>query len=164
VFLRYGICKFEQRLVAGSHTVSLTWDLVLFNRGRNPVVTLMVLITMPWWDFGFQVIYKVILDANSLSSELKITNIGKKPDVVTFPRFVDCIYLGAPNELRLDDGSGSVIHSERVKTSFHAFQLVSPRCPKHLLQIFFTLLSLYLNSWSDAVLWNLHLQMEACYK
>ncbi|KAJ4822931.1 hypothetical protein Tsubulata_000281 [Turnera subulata] len=54
-------------------------------------------------------------------------------DAVTFPGFVDCIYLDAPNELQLDNGLGNVI---TIKNT----------------------------NWSDAVLWNPHLQMEACYK
>ncbi|KAE8695161.1 60S ribosomal protein L13a [Hibiscus syriacus] len=51
-------------------------------------------------------------------------------DTVTFPGFVDCIYLDAPNEVHLDNGLGDVIS---VKNT----------------------------NWSDAVLWNPHLQMEA---
>lgn len=30
-------------------------------------------------------------------------------DVVTFPGFVDCVYLDAPNELQLDNGLGDII-------------------------------------------------------
>ncbi|OEL15326.1 hypothetical protein BAE44_0023664 [Dichanthelium oligosanthes] len=52
---------------------------------------------------------------------------------VTFPGFVDCIYLGAPSELILDNGLGDKIAISN-------------------------------SNWSDAVLWNPHLQMEACYK
>ncbi|MFQ6634161.1 hypothetical protein Gotur_011871 [Gossypium turneri] len=54
-------------------------------------------------------------------------------DAITFPGFVDCIYLDAPNEVHLDNGLGDVI-------------------------------SIRNTNWSDAVLWNPHLQMEACYK
>jgi len=52
---------------------------------------------------------------------------------VTFSGFVDCIYLGAPSELILDNGLGDKI-------------------------------AIANSNWSDAVLWNPHLQMEACYK
>jgi len=52
---------------------------------------------------------------------------------VTFPGFVDCIYLGAPSQLILDNGLGDKIAISN-------------------------------SSWSDAVLWNPHQQMEACYK
>ncbi|GAV60020.1 Aldose_epim domain-containing protein [Cephalotus follicularis] len=147
----------------------------------NPVVTL-ELKDCPYsramWDFSFQALYKVILDTKSLSTELIITNTDNKPfsfstalhtyfsasvtgasvrglkgcktfnkdpdptnplegkeerDVVSFPGFVDCIYLDAPNELHLDNGLGDVISVRNT-------------------------------NWSDAVLWNPHLQMEACYK
>ncbi|KAH7839329.1 hypothetical protein Vadar_002706 [Vaccinium darrowii] len=54
-------------------------------------------------------------------------------DVVTFPGFVDCVYLEAPDELLLDNGLGDKI-------------------------------SIQNSNWTDAVLWNPYLQMEACYK
>lgn len=161
---------------------NMDWSLVNSeNVEGNPVVTLLLKdgpYSRAMWDFGFQALYKVILNANSISTELKITNTDKKPfsfttalhtyfsasvtgasvrglkgcktlnkdpdptnplegkeerDVVTFPGFVDCIYLDAPDELQLDNGLGNVI---TIKNT----------------------------NWSDAVLWNPHLQMEACYK
>ncbi|KAL2901982.1 putative glucose-6-phosphate 1-epimerase [Bienertia sinuspersici] len=54
-------------------------------------------------------------------------------DVVTFPGFVDSVYLDAPNELLLENGLGDKVS---IKNS----------------------------NWSDAVLWNPHTQMEACYR
>lgn len=130
------------------------------------------------WDFSFQALYKVILDSTSLSTEFIVTNTDQKVfsfstalhtyfrasiagvavqglkgcktlnkdldpqnpqegieerDVVTFPGFVDCVYLDASNELLLENGLGDKI---LIKNT----------------------------NWSDAVLWNPHLQMEACYK
>ncbi|KAG8056437.1 hypothetical protein GUJ93_ZPchr0002g25685 [Zizania palustris] len=130
------------------------------------------------WDFSFQALYKVALHSTSLSTTLKITNTDDKPfsfnsalhsyirasisgvsvkglkgcktlnkdpdptnplegkeerEEVTFPGFVDCVYLGAPSELTLDNGLGDKIVISNA-------------------------------NWSDAVLWNPHLQMEACYK
>lgn len=130
------------------------------------------------WDFSFQALYKVMLDSTSLSTEFTVKNTDKKAfsfstalhtyfrasvtgaavgglkgcktlnkdpdpknplegveerDVVTFPGFVDCVYLEAPNELYLENGLGDKI---LIKNT----------------------------NWSDAVLWNPHLQMEACYK
>ncbi|KAK1439154.1 hypothetical protein QVD17_04969 [Tagetes erecta] len=151
------------------------------NVDGSPVITL-ELKESPYsramWDYSFQALYKITLDKNSLSTELKITNTDKKPfsfttalhtyfsasvsgasvkglkgcktlnkdpdpknpvegkeerDVVTYPGFVDCVYLGAPNELYLDNGLGDVI-------------------------------SIKSTNWPDAVLWNPHLTMEACYK
>ncbi|KAG7539508.1 Aldose 1-/Glucose-6-phosphate 1-epimerase [Arabidopsis suecica] len=130
------------------------------------------------WDFAFQALYKVIVGADSLSTELKITNTDDKPfsfstalhtyfrassagasvrglkgcktlnkdpdpknpiegkeerDAVTFPGFVDCVYLDAPNELQFDNGLGDNIIIKNT-------------------------------NWSDAVLWNPHTLMEACYR
>ncbi|KAL7231460.1 hypothetical protein ACSBR2_009666 [Camellia fascicularis] len=147
----------------------------------NPVVILELKdgpYSRAMWDFSFQAMYKIILDAKSLSTELVITNTDNKPfsfstalhtyfsasvsgasvkglkgcktlnkdpdpknplegeeerDVVTFPGFVDCVYLEAPSELLLDNGLGDKI-------------------------------SIRNTSWTDAVLWNPYLQMEACYK
>lgn len=130
------------------------------------------------WDFSFQALYKVSLHSKSLSTVLTITNTDKKPfsfstalhtyfrasatgasvkglkgcktlnkdpdpanplegkeerELITFPGFVDCIYLDAPKELQLDNGLGDVITIQNT-------------------------------NWSDAVLWNPHLQMESCYR
>ncbi|EOA13756.1 hypothetical protein CARUB_v10026850mg [Capsella rubella] len=130
------------------------------------------------WDFAFQALYKVTVGADSLSTELKITNTDNKPfsfttalhtyfrassakasvrglkgcktlnkdpdpknpiegkedrDEVTFPGFLDCVYLDAPNELQFDNGLGDKIIIKNT-------------------------------NWSDAVLWNPHTQMEACYR
>ncbi|URE19723.1 Aldose 1-epimerase [Musa troglodytarum] len=130
------------------------------------------------WDFSFQTLYKVKLHSNSLSTVLTVTNTDKKPfsfttalhtyfrasiagvsvkglkgcktlnkdpdpsnplegkeerEVITFPGFVDCIYLDAPKEIFLDNGIGDVINIQN-------------------------------SNWSDAVLWNPHMQMESCYK
>ncbi|KAG5241214.1 glucose-6-phosphate epimerase [Salix suchowensis] len=161
---------------------NLDWSVVdSDNADGNPVVTLLLKdgpYSRSMWDFGFQALYKVILNSKSISTELIITNTDKKPfsftsalhtyfsasvtgasvkglkgcktldkeldptnpveskeerDVVTFPGFVDRVYLDAPSELHLDNGLGDVI---TVKNT----------------------------NWSDAVLWNPHLQMEACYK
>ncbi|KAL5099462.1 hypothetical protein RYX36_003789 [Vicia faba] len=151
------------------------------NLEGNPVVTLELKddsYSRAMWDFSFHALYKITLNAKSLSTELKVKNtdnkafsfntalhtyfrasvtgasvkglkgcktLNKHPDpnnpvegseerdVVTFPGFVDCVYLDASNELELDNGLGDII---TIKNT----------------------------NWSDAVLWNPHLQMEACYK
>lgn len=161
---------------------NMNWSLVDSESVEgNPVVTFELRdnsYSRSMWDFSFQALYKVILDSTSLSTELTVKNMDKKPfsfstalhtyfrasvtgaavrglkgcktlnkdldpknpregaeerDVVTFPGFVDCIYLNAPNELSLENGLGNKI---LIKNT----------------------------NWSDAVLWNPHLQMEACYK
>ncbi|CAI9276527.1 unnamed protein product [Lactuca saligna] len=151
------------------------------NVDGTPVITL-ELKDSPYsrsmWDYSFHALYKITLDKKTLSTELKITNTDKKPfsfttalhtyfsasvsgasvkglkgcktlnkdpdpknpiegkeerDVVTYPGFVDCVYLGASNELYLDNGLGDIISIKNT-------------------------------NWPDAVLWNPHLTMEACYK
>lgn len=151
------------------------------NVDGSPVITLELKDTpysRAMWDYSFQALFKITLDKKSLSTELKITNTDKKPfsfttalhtyfsasvsgasvkglkgcktlnkdpdpknpiegkeerEVVTYPGFVDCVYLGASNELYLDNGLGDVISIKNT-------------------------------NWPDAVLWNPHLTMEACYK
>lgn len=151
------------------------------NNEGDPIVTLELKddpYSRSMWDFSFQALYKVTLNSKSLSTVLTITNTDKKPfsfstalhtyfhasvegasvkglkgcatlnkdpdpsnplegkeerEVITFPGFVDCVYLNAPNELQLDNGLGDTITIRN-------------------------------KNWSDAVLWNPHLQMEACYK
>ncbi|XP_019444772.1 PREDICTED: putative glucose-6-phosphate 1-epimerase [Lupinus angustifolius] len=161
---------------------NLDWTVIdSENVDGNPVVTLELKdepYTRAIWDFSFHALYKVSLDAKSLSTELKIKNtdnkafsfstalhtyfrasvsgasvkglkgsktLNKDPDpknpvegqeerdVVSFPGFVDCVYLNASNELQLDNGLGDLISIKNT-------------------------------NWSDAVLWNPYLTMEASYK
>ncbi|XP_052725498.1 putative glucose-6-phosphate 1-epimerase isoform X1 [Vigna angularis] len=161
---------------------NVDWTLVdSENAEGSPVVT-MELKDSPYsramWDFSFHALFKVTLNAKSLSTELTVKNtdskafsfstalhtyfrasasdasvkglkgcktLNKDPDpknpvegreerdVVTFPGFVDCVYLDASSELQLDNGLGDLISIKNT-------------------------------NWSDAVLWNPYLQMEACYK
>ncbi|XP_031255194.1 putative glucose-6-phosphate 1-epimerase [Pistacia vera] len=161
---------------------NMDWSIVdSENVEGNPIITLELKdgpYSRAMWDFSFHALYKVILNTKSISTELTIKNTDNKPfsfntalhtyfsasvtgasvkglkgcktlnkdpdpanplegkeerDVITFPGFVDCIYLDAPNEVHLDNGLGDTI-------------------------------SIGNTNWSDAVLWNPHLQMEACYK
>ena len=88
--------------------------------------------------------------------------------MVTFPGFVDCIYLNAPDELHLDNGLGDVvtIKNKKYVTVFHFGPPLS--CLWTSAPLNFALYTFYDTyrscSWSDTVLWNPHLQMEACYK
>ncbi|GAU42338.1 hypothetical protein TSUD_242350 [Trifolium subterraneum] len=114
----------------------------------NPVVTLELKddsYSRAMWDFGFHALYKASVSGASVKGLKGCKTLNKHPDpnnpiegsedrdVVTFPGFVDCVYLEASNELQLDNGLGDII-------------------------------SIRNTNWSDAVLWNPHLQMEACYK
>ncbi|XP_057542877.1 putative glucose-6-phosphate 1-epimerase [Amaranthus tricolor] len=177
-FPQFGPGKIQQHGFARN----VDWSLVgSENSEEKPVVTFELKdnsYSRAMWDFSFHALYKVILDSSSLSTELIVTNTDKKAftfstalhtyfrasitgttvtglkgcktlnkdpdpknplegveerDVVTFPGFVDCVYLDAPNELLLENGLGDKI---LIKNT----------------------------NWSDAVLWNPHRQMEACYK
>ncbi|KAK6128448.1 hypothetical protein DH2020_037816 [Rehmannia glutinosa] len=161
---------------------NMNWSLVNSdNVEGNPCITLELKdgpYSRSMWDYSFHALYKVTLDRNTLSTEIKITNTDEKPfsfttalhtyfrasavetsvrglkgcktlnkdpdpknpvegkeerDVVTFPGFVDCIFLDVPGELNLDNGLGDLI---TIKNT----------------------------NWSDAVLWNPHLAIESCYK
>ncbi|EPS71412.1 hypothetical protein M569_03345, partial [Genlisea aurea] len=151
------------------------------NDEGNPTVTFELkddAYSRSMWDHGFHALYKVTLEINALSTELRITNTDAKPfsftnalhtyfkasvtgasvkglkgcktlnkdpdpknpiegkeerDVVTFPGFVDCVYLDAPSELYLDNGLGEVITIQNA-------------------------------NWPDAVVWNPYLSMESSYK
>ncbi|KAL6007184.1 hypothetical protein ACLOJK_032680 [Asimina triloba] len=118
------------------------------NLEGNPVVTL-ELTDSPYsrsmWDFTFQALYKASVTGASVNGLKGCKTLNKDPDpsnpiegkeerdVVTYPGFVDCIYVDAPNELVLDNGLDDKI-------------------------------SIRNTNWSDAVLWNPHLQMEAFYR
>lgn len=43
------------------------------------------------------------------------TNLLGCREVVTFPGFVDCIYLDAPNVLQLDNGLGDTVSIKNTK-------------------------------------------------
>ncbi|GAB2279558.1 hypothetical protein Dimus_014201 [Dionaea muscipula] len=161
---------------------NMEWSIVNSeNVDDKPVVTLELKdgpYSRAMWDFSFQALYKITLDSTSLSTEFTVTNtdgkafsfttalhtyfrasvtrasvsglkgcktLNKDPDpknplkgeeerdMVTFPGFVDCVYLDTPNELSLENGLGDKI---QIRNS----------------------------NWTDAVLWNPHLQMESSYR
>ncbi|XP_042389663.1 putative glucose-6-phosphate 1-epimerase [Zingiber officinale] len=161
---------------------NMTWSVTdSDNIEGDPVITLELKddpYSRSMWDFRFQALYKVRLNSKSLSTVLTITNMDTKPfafttalhtyfkasisgvsvkglkgcktlnkdpdpanplegkeerEAVTFPGFVDCIYLDAPEQIQLDNGLGDTITIQN-------------------------------RNWTDAVLWNPHLQMESCYK
>ncbi|KNA17678.1 hypothetical protein SOVF_077700 isoform A [Spinacia oleracea] len=177
-FPQFGPGKIQQHGFARN----MSWSVVDSESTEGKPVLTLELKDTPYsramWDFSFRALYKVILDSTSLSTELIVTNTDKKAfsfstalhtyfraaiadvavtglkgcktlnkevdpqnpeegieerEVVTFPGFVDCVYLDASNELLLENGLGDKI---LVKST----------------------------NWSDAVLWNPHLQMEASYK
>ncbi|KAH9711354.1 glucose-6-phosphate 1-epimerase [Citrus sinensis] len=114
----------------------------------NPVITLELKdgpYSRAMWDFSFQALFKASVTGASVKGLKGCKTLNKDPDPknpvegkeerdrVTFPGFVDCIYLDAPSVVHLDNGLGDTITIRNT-------------------------------NWSDAVLWNPHMQMEACYK
>ncbi|KAH9663106.1 glucose-6-phosphate 1-epimerase [Citrus sinensis] len=114
----------------------------------NPVITLELKdgpYSRAMWDFSFRALFKASVTGASVKGLKGCKTLNKDPDPknpmegkeerdrVTFPGFVDCIYLDAPSVVHLDNGLGDTITIRNT-------------------------------NWSDAVLWNPHLQMEACYK
>ncbi|XP_068641336.1 putative glucose-6-phosphate 1-epimerase [Aristolochia californica] len=161
---------------------NMNWVIANFEDAEgDPIITLELRddpYSRSMWDFAFQALYTIRLSSKSLSTKLVVTNRDKRPfsfnsalhtyfrassasasvsglkgcktlnkdpdpvnplegkevrEVITFPGFVDCVYLDAPGELHLDNGLGNGIYIKNKK-------------------------------WSDAVLWNPYLTMEACYK
>jgi len=76
---------------------------------------------------------------------------------------VDTVYLDAPNELQFDNGLGDKIIIKNTKyiywdTYMAFYRVYVSFCASWVLLVFEKC------SWSDAVLWNPHTQMEACYR
>ncbi|KAJ7566867.1 hypothetical protein O6H91_02G122200 [Diphasiastrum complanatum] len=160
---------------------NVTWNLLSTeNQAGSPSVTLDIEeseYSQSMWGHAFKATYKVALEAERLRTELIIKNTDTRPfffttalhtyfsasiggvsvkglkgcrtlnkdpdpknpipgveerDSVTFPAFVDCMYLNSPEELLLENGLGDRI-------------------------------SIKNKGWTDAVLWNPYLTMEASY-
>ncbi|KAL0332566.1 UNVERIFIED_CONTAM: putative glucose-6-phosphate 1-epimerase [Sesamum calycinum] len=87
----------------------------------NPTVTLELKdgpYSRSMWDYGFEALYKASVTGASVRGLKGCKTLNKDPDpknpvegkeerdVVTFPGFVDCVYLDAPGELQLNNGLG----------------------------------------------------------
>uniref|UniRef100_M4D6H0 Uncharacterized protein n=1 Tax=Brassica campestris TaxID=3711 RepID=M4D6H0_BRACM len=94
------------------------------------------------WDFAFHALYKVVVGADCLSTELKITNTDNKP--FSFNTALHTYF-------RASVTGASVRGLKGCKT------LNKDPDPKNPIEG-------QEDSWSDAVLWNPHVQMEACYR
>ncbi|KAE8668892.1 hypothetical protein F3Y22_tig00112281pilonHSYRG00018 [Hibiscus syriacus] len=103
-------------------TVSCISGLQLCLGGGNPIIPIVTLklndgpYSRAMWDFGFQARYKASITDVSMKGLKGCKTLNKDPDLknliegreerdaVTFPGFVDCIYLDAPTEVHLDNG------------------------------------------------------------
>ncbi|KAH9663105.1 glucose-6-phosphate 1-epimerase [Citrus sinensis] len=111
----------------------------------NPVITLELKdgpYSRAMWDFSFRALFKVILNTKSISTELTITNTDNKP--FSFSSALHTYF-------RASVTGASVKGLKGCKTLNKDPDPKNPMEGKE-------------ESWSDAVLWNPHLQMEACYK
>eukprot|EP00270_Netrium_digitus_P008807 TRINITY_DN264_c0_g1_i1.p1 TRINITY_DN264_c0_g1~~TRINITY_DN264_c0_g1_i1.p1 ORF type:complete len:367 (-),score=108.30 TRINITY_DN264_c0_g1_i1:105-1172(-) len=161
---------------------NVDWEVVAADGGESgPSVTLQLLpsdYTTAMWPHSFRALFKIALGEKQLSTELQIENtdtqpfsftaalhsyfraaiagvkvrglkglkfLNKDPDPtnpipgveereeVTFPGFIDCMYLNGPDSLNFDNGLGATVKITNL-------------------------------NWTDVVVWNPYLTMEACYK
>ncbi|XP_061949164.1 putative glucose-6-phosphate 1-epimerase [Populus nigra] len=161
---------------------NLDWSVVdSDNADGNPVVTLLLKdgpYSRSMWDFGFQALYKVILNSKSISTELTITNTDNKPFSFTsaLHTYFSASVTGASVkglkgcktlDKELDPTNPVEGKEERDVVIFPGFvDRVYLDAPSEL-QLdngLGDVITIKNTNWSDTVLWNPHLQMEACYK
>lgn len=161
---------------------NLDWSVVdSDNADGNPVVTLLLKdgpYSRSMWDFGFQALYKVILNSKSISTELIITNTDNKPfsfNSALHTYFSASVTGASVKGLKgcktldkeLDPANPVEGKEERDVVIFPGFvDRVYLDAPSEL-QLdngLGDVITIKNTNWSDAVLWNPHLQMEACYK
>ncbi|XP_058089019.1 putative glucose-6-phosphate 1-epimerase isoform X2 [Magnolia sinica] len=147
----------------------------------NPIITL-ELKDSPYsrsmWDFGFQAMYKVTLNSKSLSTKFIITNTDKKP--FSFSSALHTYFrasvtgasvkgLKGCKTLNKDPDPSNPLEGKekREVIAFPGFvdcvYLDTPN-ELHLDNGLGDKISIKNTNWTDAVLWNLHLQMESCYQ
>lgn len=161
---------------------NLDWSVVdSDNADGNPVVTLLLKdgpYSRSMWDFGFQALYKVILNSKSISTELTVTNTDNKPFSFTsaLHTYFSASVTGASVkglkgcktlDKELDPTNPVEGKEERDVVIFPGFvDRVYLDAPSEL-QLdngLGDVITIKNTNWSDTVLWNPHLQMEACYK
>lgn len=161
---------------------NLDWSVVdSDNADGNPVVTLLLKdgpYSRSMWDFGFQALYKVVLNSKSISTELTITNTDNKPFSFTsaLHTYFSASVTGASVkglkgcktlDKELDPTNPVEGKEERDVVIFPGFvDRVYLDAPSEL-QLdngLGDVITIKNTNWSDTVLWNPHLQMEACYK
>ncbi|XP_054823397.1 putative glucose-6-phosphate 1-epimerase isoform X1 [Prosopis cineraria] len=161
---------------------NMDWSLVdSDNVDGNPVVTLELKdesYSRAMWDFSFHALYEVTLNTKSLSTELKVKNTDNKAfsftnalhtyfraslSGATLKGLKGCKTLNKhPDPLNPVEGV-----EERDLVNFPGFvdciYLASPN-ELRLDNGLGDLISIKNTNWSDAVLWNPYIEMEACYK
>ncbi|KAM0970416.1 hypothetical protein FF1_018500 [Malus domestica] len=108
------------------------------------------------WDFSFQALYKVTLQTKSLSTELVIKNTDSKP--FSFSTALHTYFRAAVQ-------GASVNGLKGCKTLNKDPDPKNPLEGKEERRVSFSSHAFIKNTnWTDAVLWNPYLTMEACYK
>ncbi|XP_013653754.2 putative glucose-6-phosphate 1-epimerase isoform X1 [Brassica napus] len=130
------------------------------------------------WDFAFHALYKVVVGADCLSTELKITNTDNKPFSfnTALHTYFRASVTGASvrglkgcKTLNKDPDPKNPIEGQedRDAVNFPGFvDCVYLDAPNelHFDNGLGDQIIIKNTNWSDAVLWNPHVQMEACYR
>lgn len=130
------------------------------------------------WDFAFHALYKVVVGADCLSTELKITNTDNKPFSfnTALHTYFRASVTGASvrglkgcKTLNKDPDPKNPIEGQedRDAVNFPGFvDCVYLDAPNelHFDNGLGDKIIIKNTNWSDAVLWNPHVQMEACYR
>lgn len=161
---------------------NLDWSIVQSeNVDGNPDITLELKdndYSRSMWDYSFQALYKVLLKEKSLFTELIITNTDKKP--FSFSTALHTYFsassaaasvrgLKGCKTLNKDPDPKNPLEGkeERDEVNFPGFVdcvYLNASDELFLDNGLGDIISIKNTNWSDAVVWNPHLQMEACYK
>ncbi|KAJ3688877.1 hypothetical protein LUZ61_018041 [Rhynchospora tenuis] len=130
------------------------------------------------WDFSFHALYKVTLGERNLSTTLTIRNTDAKP--FSFSSALHTYFRASVTEAKVkglkgcktlnkDPDPQNPIEGTEVReiVDFLGFvDCVYLNAPNQLIfeNGLGDTITVENTNWSDAVLWNPHLQMEACYK
>ncbi|KAI4387310.1 hypothetical protein MLD38_005152 [Melastoma candidum] len=130
------------------------------------------------WDFSFKALYKVILKEKSLATELVVINNDTKPFSFTtaLHTYFSASVTGAVvkglkgcKTLNKDPDPKNPIEGTEYREAVNFPGLVDCIYLNAPSELFLEnglgdAISIRNTNWSDAVMWNPHLQMEACYK
>ncbi|XP_020249807.1 putative glucose-6-phosphate 1-epimerase isoform X1 [Asparagus officinalis] len=161
---------------------NMNWSLAdSENSEGDPTVTLELKddnYSRSMWDFSFHASYRVMLNSKSLSTVLTITNTDKQP--FSFSTALHTYFcasvtgasvkgLKGCTTLNKDPDPSNPLEGkeEREVINFPGFvDCVYLNAPNELLldNGLGDVITIKNKNWTDAVLWNPHLQMEACYK
>lgn len=161
---------------------NMTWSVASSSNSEgNPMVTLVLKdnpYTHSMWDYSFLATYKVTLSSDKLSTELVIKNTDNK--AFSFTAALHTYFRASVTGALVKGLKGCKTLSkfpdpknpiegveEREIINFPGFvDCIYLDAPNKLLleNGLGNTISIENKNWGDAVLWNPHLQMEACYK